>query len=274
MAEAASNAPLVRQQPGGCWSRLGKTSKICIGCSVCTVVIAAVLIPVGLLVIAPKLAQHILDTSVISLPNATMNPCNTLEAWFQNQVGITLSAPLSSTLHAYTQSVSTTTCGSGSTLQGGYACADPNVTLLGTYTAPAMELSNGVNNKEFGVRMDIENLNTILSGFMLPMFLPTHGNKARMILDAQDVAISVLGIKMTGLTMHKELTCTGEKIMDPVAIPNWVCYPKQPSHAGYTASGYYMSCVSGDLSLTTSTTTITTTTTTTKPSSAAAALVV
>merc|ERR1712062_69750 len=46
--------------------------KICIGCTVGAVVFAAVMIPVGLLVIAPKMAQAAIDQSVFHIANGTV----------------------------------------------------------------------------------------------------------------------------------------------------------------------------------------------------------
>jgi len=46
--------------------------KVCIGCTVGIAVFAAVMIPVGLLVIAPKMAQSAIDQSVFHLTNSTV----------------------------------------------------------------------------------------------------------------------------------------------------------------------------------------------------------
>jgi hypothetical protein len=217
------------------------------------------MILVGIFVIAPKMAQHIMDTSTIELTNLTMNPCNTLEAWLQNTAVITLKAPLpiSTKIHSYNQSVYTTTCGTGFYMQGGYACENPNTTLLGTYMAPAMDMKIGNNHKKFGVRMDLLDQSTIILGLMAPLFPMNFppGNKARLILTASDVTVSLpLGIKISGLKMHNELTCTGQNKTPQVPIPNSICYPKDASHAPTSNPGYYLKCVNGDLSLTTTTT--------------------
>merc|ERR1711862_468576 len=128
---------------------------------------------------------------------------------------------------------------------------------------PAMDMKIGKNHKEFAVRMDLTDSSTIISGFMLAMF-PVPGNKARLILTASDITVSLpLGIKITGLKMHNELTCTGQNFTPQVAIPNSVCFPNNASHAPDVNQGYYISCVSGDLSLTTTTSTTRNTTTST-----------
>merc|ERR1712110_1290835 len=131
--------------------------------------------------------------------------------------------------------------------------------------SPAMDMKIGDNHKSFAVRMDLTDSTTIVMGFIYAMF-PAPGNKARLILTAEDITVSLpLGIKITGLKMRNVLTCTGQKILDQVDIPDWVCYPKDSNHTPYSANGYYMSCVDEILSLTTTTTTpMTHTTTTTK----------
>jgi hypothetical protein len=212
-------------------------------------------IPVGVLVVGPMIAQKILDATIISLPNSTVSPCETLESWVQNNAEINVPFFLPSTLLPYKQVLSTTTCGTGFSMAGGYSCNDPNVSVLGSYDSPALHLSGGANTKNFSARMDLTSMSTIINGFVVPMFLPTHGNKARLILTAENVTISVLGIKMKGLTMHNELTCTGQEILEAQDIPNYVCHPKQPNSSLYNANGYYMSCVSGAFSLVTTTTT-------------------
>jgi len=153
----------------------------------------------------------------------------------------------------------------------GYACDNPNVTSIGSYVSPVMHLSGGESTQTFDSRLDVTDPGIIMNGIIVPLFL--ENKKIRLILSAEDVAISVLGIiKFGGLKMHKELTCKKEKILhmfDPLPLPNKVCYPNQPStHSQDTSAGYQMSCVSGALPLEEKTTTMlstTTTTTTTLP---------
>jgi len=243
--------------------------KVCCGmtggkcCVLWTVVgvLVVVLVPISLFVIGPNVAQHILDSTVVALPNSTMNPCETLESWIQNKAKIHVPFFLPSTLLSYKQVLSTTTCGTGPDMQGGFACNNPNVSLLGSYVSPEMKLSGGDNTKSFQVRMDLHDSSTIISGFILPMFF--YHAKARLTLTAEDVTISVLGIKMKGLKMRNELTCTGVQQQPAVNIPNSVCYPHEPNHTVYNTNGYYMSCVSGALPLTQHTTTTKKMTTTT-----------
>jgi hypothetical protein len=214
------------------------------------------MIPIIIFAIAPRAAQHILDTTAVAL-NSTVSPCDTAVSWIQNSVAMNLPGPLGSTVHSYKQSLYTTTCGTGMDMQGGFACENPNVTYLGTYTAPEMHLSSGENIVSFSGAMQVPDPTKMLLAFVLPLFVPIHGNKARLILEAEDVAVTALGLKIGGLKMRSVLTCTGQKILDPREIPNSVCHPNKPDHEPYSAAGYYMSCEFGALSLTTSTTTTT-----------------
>lgn len=244
--------------------RLGPCGKCCLACTVLLIVVVAVAVPLGIFVVGPKIAQHILDTTTIELPNSTMAPCSTLEAEVINFAKINVPSALGSTLHSSTQKLSTTTCGTGPNMQGGYACSNPNVSELGTYVSPALDLSGGENEKNFSVRMDLKSTDTVISGFIVPMFM--NEKKAHLTVTAEDVTVSVLGIKFGGLKMHNEFTCTGVQILDDSVIPNWVCYPNNSSHAPDTANFYYMNCVAGKLPLnepTTTTAALTATTTTT-----------
>jgi len=51
---------------------LSSCAKGCIACGVGTAVVFAIMIPVSLLVIAPKMGQHALDISEMNIPNATV----------------------------------------------------------------------------------------------------------------------------------------------------------------------------------------------------------
>jgi len=138
-----------------------------------------------------------------------------------------------------------------------------------------MKLNKGDNTNNFTVRMDLKDPAVITQGFILPMLTPVFsglpGGKARLILSAEDVTISMLGVKIRGLKLHNELTCTGRQILPAVDIPNWACYPKDPTHTPVNAGGYMMSCVAGDLSLTTTSTTVPTTTSITSLTAASTA---
>jgi hypothetical protein len=254
------NADNLAESHGAC-SKIGQCGKCCVACSIGALVGAAI-VPIIIFVIAPRAAQHILDTTAVSL-NSTLSACDTLESWIahggdtlvQNSIALNLPGPLSSTVHSYKQRLYTTTCGTGMDMQGGYACENPNVTYLGSYTAPEMHLSNGRNLVSFSGRMHIPEPTTMLMAFVIPLFVPLHSNKARMILEAEDVTVTALGLKIGGLKMRSVLTCTGQLVLAPRDIPNSACYPNKPDHEPHTANGFYMSCEFGALSLTPPTTT-------------------
>merc|ERR1719198_1576149 len=44
---------------------MGSACKICIGCSICLAIVLAIMIPVGLLVIAPAIGQHAVDSATL-----------------------------------------------------------------------------------------------------------------------------------------------------------------------------------------------------------------
>merc|ERR1719326_1303653 len=168
----------------GCGMSAGKW---CTLCAIASVVVM-VSFPVGVLVVGPMVAQKILDGTTISLPNSTVSACPTLEAWVQNNAAINVPFFLPSTLQQYKQELHIQ-C-------GGAGCTNPNVTFLGSYDSPVMHLSGGESSHDFAARMDLKDSSVVLKEFVLPMFY--YGEKIHLILDAKDVTISVLGIKLKG----------------------------------------------------------------------------
>jgi len=219
-------------------------------------VINAILWPIGLFVVAPALSQHILDQTEINLPNMTQGGCETLHAYVINTAVMKIPGPMigSSTLHAYTQEVYTTVCGEGDDQQGGWACGE-NATeaLVGTYVMPEQSVNQGTNTKEFAVRLDLNSSDIVLNAIILPTF--AYNRKARLILKAKDVSVTSMGLKMSGLHMHKELTCSRVATLPAYNLPNSACYPDDPTHKPYnTPAMYELSCVAGHQSLNTSVT--------------------
>merc|ERR1712054_388947 len=141
-------------------------------------------------VVAPTVAQFILDQTDIALPNMTQGGCSTLHAYVINTAAIKVPAPLigSATLHSYTQEVYTTVCGEGDNQQGGWACDNATEALVGRYVQPEMTISQGSNTKDFAVRLDLNSSAIVFSGIIFPTFLNHH--KARLILKAKDMSIS------------------------------------------------------------------------------------
>jgi len=255
-AEISNGSPLVPKE----FSNMSPCNK-CAYCAIISFVVAAIMTPVGILVIAPKVAQNILDNTVISLSNTTLTPCNTPNSLVTNHAILDVpSMGLSSTLHPYTQSLYTTMC-PGSI--GGWNCgSNATKVLLGTYESPELSLSSGKNTRVFGVGMRLHPYNStgsnqVISGFILPMFVsgPSFdGERVRLILESTDMSISVLGVKLNGLTMQKVLTCTkGGAFGTPAGgtnetdIANEVCHPDNLNFKPVDQNtGYTMVCVAGD----------------------------
>jgi len=121
---------------------------------------------------------------------------------------------------------------------GGYACNNASMAFVGSYVSPKMSIAEGVNNQSFTVRMDLESLATLFNGIVMPCF-DGSGHKARMILDADDIAVTVLGYKITGLHMHQVVTCSGVRQSDdevesptvPAFLKTWTTSLQIPAKA-------------------------------------------
>lgn len=236
-----------------CFSKVGRCGKCCIWCSICSAVIAAILVPILICIVAPDVAQIILDQTEISLPNITQGACTSpSHAYLVNTAllkvpGIVI---VPATLNSYTQEVWTTVCGDGDDQQGGWACGD-NATeaLVGKYLAPAMSVSGGANTRTFAVGMNVNSSTIVLNGVILPTFFYHH--KVPFILKAKDMSISLLGLTIGGLHMNKEVTCTSVATLPGANLPNSACHPKDATHAPDSTGQFYeFSCVAGRRNLT------------------------
>jgi len=231
-------------------------------CAVCSVVIAAVMVPFSIFVIAPHFVQHILDTTSISLSNMTQLACgqnpyvqlfNTVQI---NPPAVPFTFGLikpSAHLASYTQETYTTGCTTvgwdgNPSFKGGYDCADNETTELkiGEYSMQALTLNTGkVNDVIFEATLST-NFTVALNAWTMAFVLnPAH--KARLILKAKDVQVTSMGFTFKGLTMQNDLTCTamctGDCPNEP--IPNKVCWPDDPSHDEDQSPAYHMVCESG-----------------------------
>jgi len=221
------------------------------GCFICSTIVAAVLIPVILCVVIPDIAQGTLDNTVIHLPKLTTLACSTLHSHVSNEATFHVKGPLFgqiATLHPYNQRVYTTMCSED---LGGYACNNASMAFVGSYVSPKMSIAEGVNNQSFTVRMDLESLATLFNGIVMPCF-DGSGHKARMILDADDIAVTVLGYKITGLHMHQVVTCSGVRQSDDeVEVPNSACFPEDLDHKpADTSQSFELKCEAGEHDLT------------------------
>lgn len=250
---------------------LGSGAKCCIVCGVVTVVVLAVMIPVGIFVIGPNVAQHVLDQSTVALPNLTQAACPANYTWLFNSAKINVPKigpiAISSTIVSFKQEVWTTSCDKDGVTSPGALCGDNAIeTQMGTYTSPEMTVSPGDNYNNFTVVMN-SNSSLILNAWVVPLWLTQE--KTRLILKATDVSVKVMGLTFKGLTMRNELTCTGVVGSPSITIPDSVCYPNDPKQDPYQTQEYTAICVAGALDIAT-TTTSKQATTTTKPTTTTA----
>jgi len=213
-------------------TKLNVTRKqCCVWSCVCALAIALVMPPIGIFVIAPMLAQHIMYTTEIALPNSTIFPCSNMRSWMLNTADINVPFIFSATLQPYKTKVSTTVCVNGTTFHAGTTCKDPKIVELGTYMAPKMNLKAGANHLEFNVGMDMADASIITSGFLLPMFL--EGSKTELIIESEHVDLVAglkvgvdIGIKVKAVKLHNKLTCEKVRFHDFQSIPDKICHPK------------------------------------------------
>jgi len=183
---------------------MNPAAKCCLGCLCVSVLVLAVLVPVGIFVIAPKMAQGNLNSAHLSIPNATLLPCTTSFVESIITMDLDNDAPVGATLHAFNTTLSTYMC-PGNT--GGNECAMENTTevVLGSYMSPAATLKHGTNQIQQTVSMQVGDVSTLLTGFVLPLVMD---KKVLLVVTAHDVSMSILGIHVGKLSLRKELTCT------------------------------------------------------------------
>jgi len=222
-------------------------------------------IPIGYFVVAPKIGQHILDQTLVAVPNMTQASCvgqasgSADSAWIINDARITipklfgLPIQLPTTIESYTQEVYTTACDTKEGMVGGWVCAGTpheNEVLMGTYTSPEMALHMGKENvKKFSPQHGLKaNFTVLTAAWVNPVFFGSNPvQKARLILKATDVTVKVMGfLKIKGLSMRNEMTCTGAPMMTGFGnIPNDVCYPHRPHHTPDGGPILLANCESG-----------------------------
>jgi len=221
--------------------------KIWLASSVCAIFIVATVVSTSIFVILPRVAQHILDTTTIALPNSTLVPCNSLHAALVNSAVISVAGPFTATLHPYRAKLSTTTCGAGLEIHGGLGCENPNSTDLGTFMAPEMDLRPGPSHVQFTVGLDLFNQHSLKDGFVIPML---RHSKAMLTIASDDAKMTVLGIKITGLRIKNHLECSHVTSLPPGNAPSDVCrlsssYLQSNKTTGRRLddnSGYVMHC--------------------------------
>jgi hypothetical protein len=214
-----------------------------------------VIIPIAYFVIAPALAQHIMYTTDIALPNSTVIPCSLpdrdtgiFHAEIINSVKIHVPLFFSAKLQPYKTRLSTTTCGTGIFMKGGYACEKPNTTVIGTYMAPEMPLQAGINHLDFKTSMNLTAVNgmaLVNLAFVFPMFQFHHD--AILKIESDDIFVTAgLGswgiFKIPGLKLRNVLTCKAVKVGAQTKIPDTICREAAASNDANNA--YQMRCTS------------------------------
>jgi len=228
---------------------------ICAGCCCFTVVLIGVMVPVTIFAIMPQMAQGNLDSAGVLLNNVTMLPCDNFaigavpEVEVINDVTFKSSAPLSAVLHEYQMTLTTYVCQGkpGTSPLAGYTCKNPTPLRLGTFTQPEVNLASGSTNVKNTVSLKVTAPpSAMMSSFIFPILIGTLPNQTtRLIMSSDNVAVSVLGIKIGHLKLHKDLVCKmleGGNPPSPIA-PNPVTSSKYcvNSTAGQV-TGIMMSC--------------------------------
>jgi hypothetical protein len=216
-----------------------------------------VMVPIGVFVIGPFVAQKILDATIISVPNMTQAACPQNYTWLFNNVKIQVPSILgihlpATTLESYRQETFTTACEKDGMIQAGAVCGE-NATeyQMGYYKSPEMKVYSGDNHDSMKRVVMKGNSTTIMWAWVVPLWMSKQ--KTRLILKAKDINVKVLGIRFSGLTMRNELTCRGlpddETTSRTITVPNSVCYPNHPEHERYTTNTHMAICEAGANSL-------------------------
>lgn len=188
---------------------MSRRGKVCLGCCVGAVITVAIIVPIAIFVIMPKIAQGTLNNTLVTLKNSTMFPCSTMihDGELVNSIEFTVPGLFKATLHSVKQTLLV------------------NGKTLGSYDAPEMAASPGTNHVNFTTVMTIPNSTFLINDFLFPMFLVPNGTQD-MIITAEDVHMTVFGITMSGLKMHNEVTCEKLETVPYQTIPKKYCPDK------------------------------------------------
>jgi len=213
--------------PNGPHAKLGKSfkmscrAKICICCCASTVVLLGVTIPVGLFVIAPMVAQHILDSSEFNLRNSTMRTCASLHAEGINTVSISNPGMFSTTVHPFQNKMIARGCNVSGEWKSEWSCEKPESVELGYFTSPDMHLKPGANNVTFAVRINLHDATMLTNLFVVPLFF--EDSNATMTIEGEGVSLTALGLSLNDLHMRKTMTCRKVEILPYAEIPDKFC---------------------------------------------------
>jgi len=200
-----------------------------------SIAIALVMPPIVVFVIAPALAQQIMYSTVISIPNTTTVPCTSPHTWMMNTLKIDVPGIFSASLKPYTTVISTTICGDESDPKLGTTCKDSKVVPMFNYSATSMDLQAGTNHVNQSVTTNFigpNAKNIFLSAFTLPMFTE-QGTATELIIESPHIdmvaGLKVLGINfginVKALKLHNKLSCTAVTMHPSLEIPDAICHP-------------------------------------------------
>merc|ERR1711957_934915 len=176
----------------------------CVACGCCTVLVLAVMIPLGIFVIGPKMAQHMMDNTVVTLHNSSVVPkggadlaIGQLANMYVNST-INTPGPFSLTTEAYTATLS------ANVVTSAFNTTDKFVEL-GTFVFPSMHLDKGNNQEIFSTDFNISN-----TGIPIALVMAGFGGPPVAPFPVRITATAVA--KAFGLTFHPRqevnLNCT------------------------------------------------------------------
>lgn len=189
--------------------------KICIGCSICLVVVLAIMIPVGILVIAPKIGQHAVDSATLYI-DSTISMIGGLDgdvsvhptAYIQNDIIAHNPIPLSAKL--------------GDVELAMYVPASDNVSrsfmtilpyvngTIATFTQPEATLKHGNTSiPQYNNSMDLNMTkwnNPAPTGFFPFAFTLALGT-AQEVYIIGEPKLTALGFVTMKVKLAKRLTC-------------------------------------------------------------------
>lgn len=203
----------------------------------CGIAVAIALItpPIAIFVVTPFIAQKIMYGTEIALSSSTLYPCVTNYTWMLNTAKIHVPGPFGASLHPYETIIKTTTCPNPTNPEkrtAGTSCKDPDVTVLGTYTSPVMNLESGHNGLDFQVGMHLTDVDAVMNAFILPMFFGGHETELTIESQAIDMVASLkllglnIGIKVKAMKLFNQLTCSKVKLHSYRGIPDTICHPE------------------------------------------------
>lgn len=132
-----------------------------------------------------------------------MLPCSSLRAAVINEVEIDVVGPFGLTLSPYRTMLSA------------------NATQLDTYISPRTELRTGKNHVKFIAGVDFGNQSSLIEAWLDPAV--TSGDRAVLTIAPGDIKTTLLGIKIEGLQVNHQLSCSNATALPPSQFPSKGC---------------------------------------------------